>query len=107
VDIIVAEGGIQVVVPLLSIFQPDEPPNLREFVVNRSGDCAASMQWHTMLHPGCWLAFAWEGPTLMCRGLCAAAMAGRRLKRRRASCWACWPSSQSTSMQSQTGAPCR
>ena len=47
VDIIVAEGGIQVVVPLLSIFQPDEPPNLREFVVNRSVCCAVSTQRHT------------------------------------------------------------
>ncbi len=35
-DIIVAEGGISVVVPLLSIFQPTEPTNLREFVVSRS-----------------------------------------------------------------------
>jgi hypothetical protein len=44
VDIIVAEGGIQVVVPLLSVFQPDEPPNLREFVVNRSVEWRHSMQ---------------------------------------------------------------
>lgn len=37
VDIIVAEGGIQAVVPLLSLFQPDEPTHLREFVVNSNG----------------------------------------------------------------------
>lgn len=35
VDIIVAEAGISVVVPLLSIFTPAEPTNLREFVVSK------------------------------------------------------------------------
>ena len=107
-DIIVAEGGIQVVVPLLSIFQPDEPPNLREFVVNRSVACTASIQRRNHCHlVHCCLAIAWKAPTLTPHVLRAAAMAGRRLKRRRALCWACWPSSQSTSMQLQTGAPCR
>lgn len=42
-DIIVAEGGIQVVVPLLSLFQPDEPTHLREFVVNRCDMCLLAL----------------------------------------------------------------
>jgi hypothetical protein len=111
VDIIVAEGGIQVVVPLLSIFQPEEPPNLREFVVNRSVGCATSTQkahtiasWCSVLSAPCLCLLA---GTYAYSVLCAVAMEGRRSKRRRASCWACWPSSQSTSMPSQTGAPCR